>query len=150
MNGAPLALVVDDVAANREFAERLLGGARFKVTAVGTGKAALQVCAGLSELTLALIDMKLPDMTGLELVAHLRERYTGSCLVVASMYDERSMIEKAFAAGCNIYLVKPHGFMELFQRLLKDGVNVLRNGPLLVIDQYGPRQFKPIEKPPAV
>lgn len=139
-----LALVVDDVGANREFVERLLNGAKFKVLSASTGKAALQIISEHDELSMAIVDMKLPDMSGLELVAQLRGKFTSAYLVVASMYDERSTMDKAFAAGCNVYLVKPHGFMELYQRLMRSELSVLLQDPRSIIDQYGPRVFKPL------
>lgn len=140
-----LALVVDDVGANREFVERLLNGAKFKVLSASTGKAALQIISQHDELSMAIVDMKLPDMSGLELVAHLRGKFTSAYLVVASMYDERSTMDKAFAAGCNVYLVKPHGFMELYQRLMRSELSALLQDPRSIIDQYGPRVFKPLD-----
>ena len=143
-----LALVVDDVGANREFVVRLLNGAKYQVLSGSTGTAALQLIALEDDLPLAIIDMKLPDMSGLELVVQLRKKFPMSYLVVASMYDERSTMEKAFAAGCNVYLVKPHGFMELYKRLNQSELAALCVEPPLVIDQYGPRVFKPHVQPP--
>lgn len=137
-----IALAVDDASANREFLERLLGGAHFKVLSAGTGYGALKAAAEISDLTLAMVDMKLPDMTGLDLVRQLRERFPNAYLVIATMYDERSVMEDSFAAGCNVFLVKPHGFMELFQRLMTTDIQTMCAGPQLVIDQYGPRNFK--------
>jgi CheY-like chemotaxis protein len=142
-----LALVVDDVGANREFVVRLLSGAKFKVISGSTGKAAQELIVSQDDLPMAIVDMKLPDMSGLELVVELRKKFPKSYLVVASMYDERSTMEKAFAAGCNVYLVKPHGFMELYKRLVQSELSALCADPPLIVDQYGPRLFKK-DKPP--
>ncbi|MCB9453775.1 MAG: response regulator [Anaerolineaceae bacterium] len=114
-----VALVVDDAPANREFLERLLGQAQFTIRSAANGQAALAVIADLDELPLALVDMKLPDMRGVQLTVELRRRFPCCYIVIATMYDDRTTIEEAFASGCNIYLVKPYGFMELFQRLMK-------------------------------
>jgi len=137
-----IALAVDDASANRDFLERLLGGAKFKVLGAGTGAAALKAISGLDKLALAVVDWKLPDTTGLQLACEIRTRFPETYLVIATMYDERSMMEEAFAKGCNVFLVKPHGFMELFQRLMTTDVDTLRAGPNTIIDQYGPRLFK--------
>lgn len=139
-----LALVVDDVGANREFLVRLLAGAKYKVISASTGAAAQQLITSQDELPLAIVDMKLPDMSGLDLISELRKKFPKAYLVVASMYDERITIDKAFTAGCNVYLVKPHGFMDLFKRLLQSEAGTLCAEPALVIDQYGPRAFKPL------
>ncbi|HEX2908419.1 MAG TPA: response regulator [Phototrophicaceae bacterium] len=136
------ALVVDDAPANRDFLERLLTGAKFRVIGAGSGSQALAAVTDMQDLALAVVDMKLPDMTGLQLVAELRQRFPKACLIIATMLDERHMMEAAFQHGCNVFLVKPHGFMELFQRLIKSDVSDMRDGPYLVIDQYGPRVFK--------
>jgi CheY-like chemotaxis protein len=136
------ALVVDDAAANRDFLARLLGGANFEVIAFGTGKAALSAVSSQTELPLAIVDMKLPDMNGMELVCQLRQRFPRTYLVIATMYDERSMMEEAFSKGCNVFLVKPHGFMELFKRLMTGKLEEMLDNPPLIIDQFGPRLFK--------
>jgi CheY-like chemotaxis protein len=136
-----LALVVDDVPANREFLERLLVQARFTVLGAGSGKAALQAVASIEHLTLAMVDMKLPDMHGLEITSTLRQRFPDACIVIATMFDGHSLMEQAFAKGCNVFLVKPHGFMELFKGLTTTDIAEMRHGSHLVIDQYGPRAF---------
>jgi CheY-like chemotaxis protein len=137
-----VALAVDDVSANREFLERLLTGAKFKVLATGTGSQALKLIADLDTLSLAMVDMKLPDMTGMELAVKLRERFPDTYLVVATMLDDRPLIDQAFSVGCNAFLVKPHGFMELFKRLTDTEVDIMKTWPQVIIDQYGPRLYK--------
>jgi CheY-like chemotaxis protein len=134
------------VGANREFVMRLLNGAKFKVISASTGKTAHELIVSQDQLPMAIVDMKLPDMSGLDLIVELRKKFPKAYLVVASMYDERMTIDKAFAAGCNVYLVKPHGFMELYKRLSQSELSALCADPSLVIDQYGPRLFKPLDK----
>jgi len=136
------ALVVDDVPANREFLERLLATAKFNVTGVASGKAALQAIQDVDDLTMAMVDMKLPDMHGLEVTLALRKRFPTALIVIATMYDAFSLMEEAFGKGCNVFLVKPHGFMELYKRLTSTDMGEMRKTQRLVIDQYGPREFK--------
>ncbi len=137
-----VALVVDDAPANRDFAERLLTGAQFEIRGAATGERALEAIETITTLDLALVDWKLPDMTGLDLLDRLRSRFPEACLVIATMYDDRARMEQAFEAGCNIFLVKPHGFMELFRRLTAGELQAMRSGPPTIIDQYGPRPYK--------
>jgi DNA-binding response OmpR family regulator len=136
------ALIIEDTDANRIFFERLITQAGFTVTGVSNGRAALEYAEKECELGVAVIDMEVPDVTGLELVSRLRRRYPDACLIVATMHDEVSLMESAFQRGCDIFMVKPHGFMELFKRLTTIGSAGLHEAGLLVIDQYGPRQFK--------
>lgn len=137
-----VALVVDDNHHNRDFMERLLSHAGFEIRSAAGGKAALEAVATVGALSLAVVDMELPDMTGLQLTFELRRRFEKVCVVIATMHDERSLMESAFNKGCNVFLVKPHGFMELFKRITTEGVEAIREGPCVIIDQYGPRLYK--------
>ncbi|HEX2618492.1 MAG TPA: response regulator [Phototrophicaceae bacterium] len=136
------ALVVDDTLANRDFLERLLMAAGFTVYPVSTAKAALDQVKDRETLTLALVDMQLPDMNGLQLTTLLRKQFPDLYLVVATMHDEVSLMESVSEKGGNVFLVKPHGFMELFKRLTTTDMKTLREGDFMVIDQYGPRPLK--------
>lgn len=136
------ALILEDTAANRMFFERLLTQAGFEIIAAETGKEAIEKLSDVDSLALAILDMEIPDITGLEMTDLLRERYPDTCIVVATMHDERSLMQSAFDKGCDVFLVKPHGFMELFKRLTAGGgSHALHENRPLVIDQYGPRQF---------
>ncbi len=135
------AIVVDDEPANRDFLERLLQTASFKVISASSAAEAFQAVRNIPALALALVDHELPDATGLEVIAKLRGDNPESLLVMATMHDDRHLIDEAFAAGVDVFLVKPHGFMELYQRLkeVEADASSLRR---LIIDQYGPRPYK--------
>lgn len=135
------ALILEDTVANRLFFERLLSQAGFEIIAAETGQIALEKLKGETSIDLAILDMEIPDITGLEMTARLRVKYPETCIVVATMHDERSLMQSAFDKGCDVFLVKPHGFMELFKRLTTDGSVALHQNRPLIIDQYGPRAF---------
>ncbi len=138
---AGYAIVVDDEPANRDFVERLIQMAAFKVSGASSGAEALKAARALPKLMLALVDMELPDTTGIDLIKTLRAENPGALLVMATMHDDRALMTRAFSSGCDVFLVKPHGFMELFRRLKESGANTdkLRR---LIIDQYGPRPYR--------
>jgi CheY-like chemotaxis protein len=134
-------LVVDDEPANRDFITRLLQTAKLEVHSAGTGAEALAAASKLPALKLALLDHELPDANGIELVRNFRASHPNAVLVMATMHDTREVIDQAFEAGVDIFLVKPHGFMELYRRVLDwqpDAENLRR----LIIDQYGPRPYR--------
>lgn len=143
---AGYAVVVDDEPANRDFVERLLQTAGFKVSGASTGSEALAAAKAVPTLALALVDQELPDASGLSIIKKLRADNPEALLVMATMHDHRSLIDEAFAAGVDVFLVKPHGFMELYRRLQEVDANttLLRQ---LIIDQYGPRPYKGIKRP---
>ena len=136
------ALIVEDTAANRMFFERLLMQAGFEVVGVETGQAALEQAEAMDNLHLAVLDMEIPDINGLELTVRLRKQYPDACIIIATMHDERSLMQSAFDKGCDVFLVKPHGFMELFKRLTTEGSAGLHANRPLIIDQFGPRPFE--------
>ena len=144
---AKKALILEDTAANRMFFERLLMQAGFEVTGAEKGKEALEKAQTMGEMDLAILDMEIPDITGLEMTHRLRQQFPNACIVVATMHDERSLMQSAFSKGCDVFLVKPHGFMDLFKRLTTEGSDGLHQNRPLVIDQYGPRAFQvPVSK----
>jgi DNA-binding response OmpR family regulator len=138
---AGYAIVVDDEFANRDFLVRLLQMAGFKVTGTSNGAEALAAAKAVPELALAIVDQELPDTNGIELVIKLRADNPESLLIMATMHDDRELIDRAFANGADVFLVKPHGFMELFKRLkeVDNNTALLRK---VVIDQYGPRNYR--------
>ncbi|MCV2353490.1 response regulator [Paucibacter sp. B2R-40] len=68
---------------------------------------------------LLLIDMNLPDMTGLELLTHLRNVARGSTLhcVALSADDLPDQVEAARAAGFSDYWVKPIDVLKMVDAL---------------------------------
>jgi DNA-binding response OmpR family regulator len=135
------AIVADDELANREFMVRLIQMAGFEVHGAELGAQALAFAEAAQTLTLALVDHQLPDARGVEIIPKLRAMHPESLLVMATMHDHRELIDEAFSIGTDIFLVKPHGFMELFRRLQEAEGNYesLRR---LIIDQYGPRPYR--------
>lgn len=139
-----IALVLEDTPANRIFFERLLQQAGYDVISADTGKEALNKVDGLENLDLAVLDMEIPDTSGLDMTVRLRRRFEDCCIVMATMHDERSLMQSAFDKGCDVFMVKPHGFMDLFKRLTSDGSAGLRNARPIMIDQFGMRPFKAV------
>jgi CheY-like chemotaxis protein len=139
---AKKALILEDTAANRMFFERLLMQAGFEVVGAEKGKEALEKAQTMGEMHLAILDMEIPDITGLEMTHRLRQQFPNACIVVATMHDERSLMQSAFNKGCDVFLVKPHGFMDLFKRLTTEGSEGLHRTRPLIIDQYGSRPFQ--------
>jgi len=140
MSQRPVAVIVDDEPANRDFLVRLITQAQFEAHGAASGQAALELAASFDPPPqLAIVDSQLPDIAGVEVIGELRARYPEMLIIMATMLDDRPLMDKAFARGCNAFLVKPHGFMELFKRLQK-------GEPLhqLLFDQYGVRPFKPV------
>jgi DNA-binding NarL/FixJ family response regulator len=75
-----------------------------KVTRAG---AALEVlCQETPDLLLTGIRMPDGEINGIELVRQARERSPGMTVIVLSMYEDRALVEAAFAAGAFAYVLK--------------------------------------------
>jgi FixJ family two-component response regulator len=102
----PKVLVIDDDESMREAIERLLGAAGFEPVAYASAEAVLASGAG-SEAVCVICDLKLPAMSGLELLAELRARGQRQPLILITAYDEPGLGEDAIRRGAAAYLVKP-------------------------------------------
>ena len=58
-----------------------------------------------SGANLVLLDLSLPNRSGLDLLDEIRRRWQLPC-VILSGHGERSHVERAFAAGANGYVLK--------------------------------------------
>ena len=104
-------LLVDDSEADRRLCRLLLEetfGAEFDLGEAATAAQGLADCRARTP-DCVLLDYKLPDMTGMEFLTHLRANGEGSSTVAVVMLtglaDERVAVE-AMRAGAQDYLVK--------------------------------------------
>jgi CheY-like chemotaxis protein len=140
------ALVVDDEFNNRDFAEKLLQKAGLTVCSAATANEALTIIRETPNISMALIDYELPDMKGTELIKQLRTLMPDLLLVMATMHDDSQLIDRAFDAGANVFIIKPNGFIELYRSLSKTDSFKLDPTEPIVIDSYGPRKYKRVNK----
>ena len=71
----------------------------------GTGDEALALCERLQP-DLALLDVRLPGLSGIRVVAELRERCPGTRSLILSAFDDEEYVAAALEAGAAGYLVK--------------------------------------------
>jgi len=102
----PTVMVVEDDDSMRGALERLLHAAGFQTAAYPTAEAAL---AGRTDRNAACVvsDLKLPGMSGLDLLAELRVRGTLSPLILITAHDAPGVREEAAQCGAAAYLAKP-------------------------------------------
>jgi two-component system KDP operon response regulator KdpE len=88
----------------------------FSVTAVPTAALAFGALAQ-EDLSLMTVDLQLPDLSGLDLIAHVRERSDIPIIVITGHTDLGDVVT-ALAAGADDYLVKPIQPSELGARAI--------------------------------
>jgi two-component system KDP operon response regulator KdpE len=114
MNSAIVLIVEDDTSIAQFVAASLSAGGLRPITAT-------TAAAGLDEAQdhqprLVIVDLGLPDMDGIQLIARLRARSTTPILVLSARIQEAQKIA-ALDAGADDYLTKPFGVGELLARV---------------------------------
>lgn len=88
----------------------------------GSGREALKMLKVLKP-DLALVDISLPDQSGLELISHIHQRSPQTRVIMISMHSKIDYIVKAFRAGARGYLTKESASEKLLQ-----GIDSVLNG----------------------
>ena len=114
MDNATVLIVEDDTSIAQFVAASLSAGGLRPITATTAAQ-------GLDEARdhqpkLVIVDLGLPDLDGIELIARLRARSTTPILVLSARIQEAQKIA-ALDAGADDYLTKPFGVGELLARV---------------------------------
>lgn len=116
MTMAPTLLLVDDDPTFSRVMACELERLGYEVTSVGSGAAAVGTVAGL-EPAIVLLDMRLPDMTGLEVLKAIRERSPGTEVIMLTGHGSIDTAIDSIRIGAFDYVVKPCPIDELEVRL---------------------------------
>jgi PAS domain S-box-containing protein len=112
-------LIIDDDRDVRATSEMLLKAMNFQVTTAATGKAGIEQARKLRP-DIALIDLGMPGLDGLEVGARIRQELGRDIYLVAlTGYNRESDLERTRAAGFDRHMVKSGDPRELIQVLLE-------------------------------
>ena len=116
MNGpAPMILLIEDEPQMRRFLRVALEGSGYRYLEAATGQEGLAL-AVQHRPDAILLDLGLPDMDGLDLMARLREWSRTPVIVISARGQETDKVS-ALDAGADDYLTKPFGTRELLARI---------------------------------
>ena len=105
----PLVLVVDDNEDNLSLLAFLVEQLDCTILTAPDGKTALDL-VGSQQPSLILLDMMLPDLDGLEVLARIRENPATAkipVIAVTAMARQQDR-DRILSAGCNEYVTKPY------------------------------------------
>jgi DNA-binding NarL/FixJ family response regulator len=113
-------LLVDDHTIVREGLKRVLDpiAHEWSITEVGTGFQALERMSH-QPFDLAIVDLSMPGMTGLELIRRIKLEHPSTAVLVLSMHAEDQYALRAFKAGANGYVTKDSAATELVAAVRK-------------------------------
>jgi DNA-binding NarL/FixJ family response regulator len=99
-------IVEDEPEFMRRFSNAVLGDAALSlVAAVNSGQAGLAML-DLQAPDVLLVDLGLPDIDGVRLIAHAAEHHPGCDVLVVTMFADDDHVVSAIAAGASGYLLK--------------------------------------------
>ncbi len=67
----------------------------------------------IDEIDIAILDYKMPIMGGIETSREIRKNHPNIKIIILSMFDDESFVEKAIENGANAYLSKDDDLEEL-------------------------------------
>lgn len=114
-------LVVDDEQNMRNTLAFILETASYHVTTAAEGRSALEEILAAREgdhpVDLLITDMRLPGLTGLQLIDELNYLKIKIPVLLITAYGDRSLLLELERTGCADYLDKPFDYKELVRRV---------------------------------
>ena len=116
METADEILAIEDDEAQATMLRRVLESAGFRVHTAGTGQDGLKYATD-HPVGLAILDLRLPDITGFEVCQALRQRYDSWAVPVVMLTGMDRPIDqlRGYRSGADVYLTKPYNVAELLQ-----------------------------------
>ena len=111
-------LLVEDEKPIREMLSLRLEGNGYRVVPAESGNQGLELI-GKNLFDLVLLDIAMPEMSGLEVLKNLRQRHSPSDLpviMVSGMNSSKEVVE-ALSLGANDFVSKPVDFPVMFARI---------------------------------
>jgi two-component system KDP operon response regulator KdpE len=128
----PRILVIEDEAQLRYALRRYLDESGYSVRDAEDGATGLREFAGFKP-DVVLLDLMLPDMSGVDVCRTIRESSETPIVVLSALGEEKTKVE-ALDEGADDYLTKPFGMDELLARIrvaLRHGSSLRATHPVI-------------------
>jgi DNA-binding response OmpR family regulator len=100
-------LILDDNADNRKLLYYALMPHNYDIHEAALGRDVLRLLDQKTDIDLALLDIELPDIDGLDVAEKLRQRFPDIVLIMLSANDNSDRLNRARKVGVHAYAVKP-------------------------------------------
>ncbi len=112
-------LVVDDEKGIRFAFAKALETDGFVVQEAETGTHALQIAKD-NQIDVILLDMKLPDMTGIEVLKELKNASIDTPVIMMTAFGDIELAVEAMQLGADNFRTKPFNVMEMKECIKKE------------------------------
>ena len=109
-------LIVDDDEGSRKSLALILGEKGYDVEMAETGREAIEKNQKRS-FDVALLDVRLPDVGGIELLTLLRETHPNTMVIMVTAYASVETARQALNEGASAYITKPLDMNEVLARV---------------------------------
>jgi PAS domain S-box-containing protein len=119
----PLVLIAEDDQINILLLVTMLNKTRANVWHVENGLMAVECCRQHPEVSLVLMDLKMPEMDGFEATRQIKSFRPGLPIIAVTAFAMPGDRDRAINAGCDDYMSKPFSSTDLKNKL-KDYINL--------------------------
>jgi DNA-binding response OmpR family regulator len=109
-------LIIDDDATVRRSHEAVLKANGYDVDVAENGQEAIKKSKA-KLYNLALVDLRLPDMDGIELLTSMREAVPKTVKIIITGYPSQENAIEAVNRGADGYIVKPYTMEDLLRKI---------------------------------
>jgi DNA-binding NtrC family response regulator len=106
MKSATTILIVDDEPVMQSLLEKILAREGYKTFIAADGATALEIL-GREAVSLVLSDIKMPGMSGFELLKEIKANHPGIGVIIMTAYGDTFTVKDALLLGADEYITKP-------------------------------------------
>ena len=110
-------LILEDEIGIRSFVSINLKREGYEVIEAGTGSEAIEKLNSEPNIAVALLDIMLPDMSGVDICRYIRDKYENMGIIMLTANAQEDDKIEGFVAGADDYMIKPFSIKELLFRV---------------------------------
>ena len=108
---------MEDEIGIRSFVSINLKREGYEVIEAGTGAEAIEKLSTEKNISLALLDIMLPDTSGIEICKYIRKEFDNMGVIMLTAKSQEDDKIEGFQSGADDYIVKPFSIKELLMRV---------------------------------
>jgi signal transduction histidine kinase/CheY-like chemotaxis protein len=112
-------LIVEDDVVNFRFLEALLQDKAVQILHASNGLQAVELCRTISKIDLVLMDLKMPEMDGIEATRQIRSFNRKIPIIAQTAFVMDNELQQCHDAGCDDHITKPIDIKEFLEKVDK-------------------------------
>jgi DNA-binding response OmpR family regulator len=110
-------LILEDEIGIRSFVSINLKREGYEVIEASTGQEAIDKMNQEKDISIALLDVMLPDISGIEVCKYIRDNFDSVGIIMMTAKSQEEDKIEGFISGADDYIVKPFSIKELLMRV---------------------------------